>query len=225
MHVLVIEDSRRLREALGKGLKKSGFSVDLVGDGPTGLVYATKNPYDVIVLDLMLPGLHGMQILKAVREKGLDVNVLILTARDEVESRVEGLSAGADDYLTKPFTFEELIARLNALVRRKYGSKTPTIRIGELEVDTVAHKAICQGKEIALSAREYSLLEYLAFRKDQVVTRIEIQDHVYDEHTLPVSNAVDSGICTLRAKLAKVTDQPLIHTRRNQGYVLGEDAK
>ena len=224
MRLLLIEDSDRLRGALDLGLRKEGFAVDLAADGPSGLSYARNNPYDVIVLDLMLPGIDGLTILETLREEGVDTHVLVLTARDTVPDRVRGLSAGADDYLVKPFAFDELVARLRALLRRKYHRKNPRIAIGSLEVDLDARQATCGGEPLALTPREYALLEFLTLRHGQVVTRIEIEDAIYDEHTLPNSNAVDSAICRLRAKIDAHEGTPAIATRRGQGYILEESS-
>lgn len=220
MHVLLIEDSQRLRESLTQGLQRSGYGVDAAPDGPSGLRYALHNPYDVIVLDLMLPGLDGMSILRAVREKGNGAHVLILTARDHVEDRVLGLRAGADDYLVKPFSFDELLARIEALVRRGYGQKDPTIRVGPLAIDTVSRKVAHGATEVALTRREFALLEYLAFRRGQIVSRIEIEDHLYGEHDLPASNAVDRLVCALRKRIEPEGAPRVLHTRRGLGYLL-----
>ena len=220
VRVLLIEDSERLCESLRLGLGKLGFAVDAVHEGPIGLSYAANNPYDVVVLDLMLPGMDGITLLRLLRSRGCDTHVLILTARDRPEDRVLGLRAGADDYLAKPFDFDELVARLRALVRRRYGKKDPLVPLGSLVLDAGAG-VLKHGEEaIALSPREYALLEFLGYRRGEVVTRIEIEDALYDEHTLPRGNAVDSAICRLRAKLARYEGGPRIETRRSRGYVL-----
>ncbi len=225
MRILLVEDSDRLRTALDLGLRKEGFGVDLAADGPTGLSYARNNPYDVIVLDLMLPGIDGLTILDTLRREGVETHVLILTARDTVEDRVRGLSHGADDYLVKPFAFDELVARLKALVRRKYGRKDPRLTIGSLIVDTDAKKALVGDLTLDLTPREYALLEFLATRSGQVVSRVEIEDAIYDERTLPNSNAVDSAICRLRAKIDAHAGAPAIATRRGRGYIIEDDAR
>jgi DNA-binding response OmpR family regulator len=223
MRILLVEDSERLQLALSTGLRREGHGVDVAGDGEEGLRYARNNPYDVIVLDLMLPRLDGLSVLRELRrgENGSEnVHVLILTARDTVEERVEGLRAGADDYLVKPFAFDELLARLEALGRRHYGTRSPELLVGDLAIDT-AGKTVTRGeRRIDLSTREYALLEYLARRQGETVSRIEIEDHLYDETSLPTSNAVDRAVCSLRAKLGGPEDAPLIHTRRGLGYVL-----
>ncbi len=219
MRILIVEDSESLRESLRTGLAREGFAVDVAGDGQLGLSYARNNPYDVLVLDLMLPRLDGMSVLSQLQHKEDRPHVLVLTARDRVEDRVLGLNAGADDYLSKPFAFEELLARIHALVRRRYEERTPELEIGGLVVDVVARRATHGGAVLDLTAREYSLLEYLALRHGQTVSREEIEDHIYGVNKLPASNAVDSAICILRAKLGP-EGKDLIRTRRGQGYVL-----
>lgn len=223
MRILIVEDSEPLRESLRVGLGREGFAVDVAGDGKTGLSYARNNPYDVLVLDLMLPELDGMSVLAELRGKEDRPHVLVLTARDRVEDRVEGLNAGADDYLVKPFSFDELIARIHALVRRRYEERSPVIRVGELVVDVVARQATWAGTILDLTAREYGLLEYLLLRRGQTVSREEIEDHIYGVNQLPSSNAVDSAICILRAKLGP-DGKGLIRTRRGQGYLIEESA-
>ncbi len=223
MRVLIVEDSEPLRESLRSGLTREGFAVDVAGDGELGLDYARNNRYDVLVLDLMLPKLDGMSLLAQLREKPDRPHVLVLTARDRLEDRVHGLNEGADDYLVKPFAFDELLARIHALVRRRYGERSPAVNVGELVVDTVARKATYRENVLDLSAREYALLEYLALRKGHTVTREEIEDHIYGVNKLPSSNAVDSAICILRSKLGP-DGKVLIRTRRGQGYVLEEVA-
>ena len=220
MRVLIIEDSVVLQEALTKGFGSRGVAVDVVGEGREGLSLARNNPYDVLVLDLMLPGLDGMSILRELRASGSELHVLILTARDAVDDRVAGLQAGADDYLVKPFEFEELFARVQALARRKYRQKNPALEIGPLLVDTSAREVVHDGERIDLTRREYELLEYLAYRLGQPVSRIDIEDHLYGTSRLPSSNAVDAAVCTLRSKLARHGVSDLIKTRRGVGYVL-----
>jgi DNA-binding response OmpR family regulator len=220
MRVLLIEDSERLRTAVQAGLSRSGFAVDAVGDGRTGLSYAANNPYDVVVLDLMLPGLDGLSVLRSLRARANDTHVLILSAKDTVDDRVAGLQAGADDYLVKPFAFAELVERIRALVRRRYDRKNPRIELGALTLDG-ATGTVRRGEEaVELTPREYALLECLALRAGETVTRIEIEDAIYDEHTLPRGNAVHSAVCRLRAKLEAFEDGPRIETLRGRGYLL-----
>jgi DNA-binding response OmpR family regulator len=222
MRVLVVEDYEPLARSLSQGLREAGYAVDLCRDGEEGLSYGESNPYDAIVLDLMLPKLDGLTLLRALREKGNRAAVLILTARDQVADRVAGLDAGADDYLVKPFELAELLARLRALIRRRYQVAEPVIRIADLEVDTGARQVRRGGSALPLSAREYGLLEYLALRRGQIVTRAEIWEHVYDFASDPSSNVVDVYIGYLRRKIDQDREPKLIQTRRGQGYLLGE---
>ena len=220
MRLLLVEDSARLQRTLGTALRKSGYAVDTAGDGEEGQWLAESHDYDVIVLDVMLPKRDGLAVLANLRRQGRATHVLLLTARDTVADRVQGLRAGADDYLVKPFALDELLARVEALCRRAYGTKQPRLAIADLEIDTLARRASRAGLPLDLTAREYLLLEYLARRRGQVVTRAEIEEHIYDEQADPLSNVVDSSVCGLRKKLAAASDAPLIHTRRGLGYVL-----
>ena len=222
MRVLLIEDSKKLLDSLRLGLSRSGYEVATAPDGELGLRMARTGSYEVIVLDLMLPGLQGLELLSRLREAGDGVHVLILSALDAVEDRVRGLQAGADDYLAKPFSFDELLARLQALRRRKYGSKSRVIRVGDLEIDTVGRSVTKDGADIALTHREYRLLEYLALRRGETVSRMEIEEHLYGSASLPLSNVVDSAICSIRAKLKHGGGANVIHTRPRLGYVLDE---
>ncbi len=224
MRLLLIEDSPRLRESLAEGLGRMGYAVDVVDEGPRGLSYARLNPYDVIILDLMLPGMDGITLLRTLRAQSCDTHVLILTAKDRVEDRVLGLRAGADDYLVKPFDFDELVARIQALVRRRYGQKNPLIELGCLTLDGTAGTVRRGEDTVALTPREYSLLEFLGLRRGEVVSRIEIEDAIYNERSLPSGNAVDSAVCRLRTKLEQFDDGPRIETRRGKGYVLVADS-
>jgi DNA-binding response OmpR family regulator len=190
------------------------------GDGEEGLWFAESNDYDAIILDLMLPGLNGLTLLQRLRKAGRDVPVLILTVKSDVSDRVAGLRAGADDYLAKPFALEELLARVEALVRRRYGDKRPQLEVGGLVVDTSARKVTHEGDEIHLTAREYRLLELLARRAGETVSRAEIEAHIYADDTEVFSNSVESAVSVLRRKLEAAGLMPLIHTRRGMGYVL-----
>ncbi len=219
MRVLVVEDNNLLRDSLRQGLREAGFSVDSAADGTDGLWLAETGDYDVIVLDLMLPGMDGLTLLAALREKQQDTHVLILTAKDTVEDRIRGLNLGADDYLVKPFAFPELLARVHALVRRRYRQKSPTIVLGDIELDTIRKTVARQGTSVELTPREYALLEYLAYRSGEVVTRTEIWEHLYEFESSTTSNVVDVFIKRLREKLGS----QLIQTRRGQGYVLGAE--
>jgi len=221
LRILVVEDSEPLRESLRLGLTREGFAVDAAADGEAGLSLARNNPYDVLVLDILLPKLDGMSVLAGLREKPDRPHVLVLTARDRVEDRVQGLNEGADDYLVKPFAFDELLARIHALVRRRYAEHSRKVEVGGLALDLVARTAAHEGQTLDLTAREYALLEYLALRRGQTVTREEIEDHVYGVHKLPASNAVDSTVCLLRSKLGPA-GRSLIRTLRGRGYVLDQ---
>ena len=222
MRVLVVEDYAPLRKAVVQGLEEAGFAVDATGDGQEALWYAGDETYDAIILDLMLPGIDGLTLLKRLRQAGNKTHVLILTAKDTLDDRVRGLNVGADDYLVKPFAFEELLARIRALIRRKYDAKDPLIRVGDLEVDTVRHVVHRGGQAVELTAREYALLEFLALRAGSLVTRTDIWEHVYEFHSSPESNVVDVYIGYLRKKIERPGLSRLIHTRRGQGYTLGE---
>jgi DNA-binding response OmpR family regulator len=221
MRVLVVEDYEPLARSVAQGLREAGYAVDLSGDGEEGLWYAESNAYDAIVLDVMLPKLDGLEVLRRLRDKKNPAGVLILTARDRVADRVTGLDAGADDYLVKPFEFAELLARVRAVIRRRYQVQEPVIRIADLEVDTGARVVKRGGASVPLSAREYALLEYLALRQGQIVTRAEIWEHVYDFASDPSSNVVDVYIGYLRKKIDQDHEPKLIQTRRGQGYLLG----
>jgi DNA-binding response OmpR family regulator len=221
MRVLLVEDYEPLARSVAQGLREAGYAVDRSADGEEGLWYAESNAYDAIVLDVMLPRMDGLTLLRTLREKKNPAAVLILTARDRLADRVSGLDAGADDYLVKPFEFAELLARLRALIRRRYRQGEAVIRIADLEVDTGARVVKRAGASIQLSAREYALLEYLALRRDQVVTRAEIWEHVYDFASDPSSNVVDVYIGYLRRKIDHDHEPKLIQTRRGQGYLLG----
>ena len=220
MHLLLIEDSIRLQSSVGRGLRKAGYAVDVTGDGEEGLWLAQSNHYDVIILDLMLPGIDGLTLLRRLRAKQNGTHVLILTAKDTLKDRVAGLQTGADDYLIKPFAFEELLARVQALCRRSYQRKNPKIEIGDLEIDTAARLVRRKGKPIDLTAREFMLLEYLALRRGHVVSRTEIEAHIYSDSTEVMSNVVDSAVCLLRKKITLPGTPPIIQTRRGMGYIL-----
>lgn len=223
MRLLVIEDYDPLRRAICQGLRQAGYAVDVAADGAEGRWLATSGDYDVVVLDLMLPGVDGLEILRELRELRSSTHVLVLTAKDTLEDRVRGLDLGADDYLVKPFAFEELLARIRALVRRRYGAKDPELQIGELRIDTRRREVRLAGESVELTAREYALLEFLALRTGEVVSREEIWEHVYDFHSSARSNVVDVYIGYLRKKLESGSASRLIHTRRGQGYLLAED--
>ncbi len=220
MRVLVVEDYAPLRRSLERGLREAGYAVDAVADGADGLAYARCDVYDVVVLDVMLPSMDGLTVLERLRGDGNAARVLLLTARDTVDDRVNGLDRGADDYLVKPFAFEELLARVRALVRRRHRQARPTITIDDLEIDTSARAVRRGGEPVELTAREYSILEVLARRVDQVVTRDEIWDAIYDFDAERGSNVVDVYVGYIRRKLERNGRRRLLHTRRGIGYVL-----
>lgn len=222
MRVLVVEDYKPIRDSVVQGLREADFAVDEAENGRVGLEYANTHQYDVIVLDLMLPEIGGLTILKKIRESESNVCVLLLTALDEVEHRVTGLESGADDYLVKPFALAELLARVKTLVRRKYDTKSTIITVGDLQIDTARRHVQRGGVTVELTAREYVLLEYLAMRSGEIVSRSDIWAHVYDFHDDLQSNVVDVYIGYLRKKIEAENLPRLIQTRRGQGYVLGE---
>ena len=223
MRILIAEDSRRLRETVAIALRRSGYRVDECGDGAEALWKAGETPYDAMILDIMLPELDGLGVLEKLRRDGVDTPVLILTARDSIEDRVSGLRHGADDYLCKPFALEELLARVEVLCRRRHGKRSCLLSVADLTVDTAAKKASRDGQELNLTSREYSLLELMILKAGVVLSRAEIERHIYDEYVSPMSNVVDSTVYALRKKMEVRPDMPtLIHTRRGQGYVLEE---
>ena len=220
MKVLIVEDSKRLQLSLTEGLKLEGFAVDVVGDGGEALQYIYAYDYDVIVLDLMLPTLSGLAILKKMRARGLQTHVLILSAKDQISDRVKGLNLGADDYLIKPFDFQELLARINTLVRRRYRQKTPTLEIGSLRVDLATHRVSTENDIlIQLSPKEYAILEYMILRRGHIVTRDHLLDHLYDGTEYVESNVLDVLICKLRKKIEKSKER-IIRTVRGYGYMI-----
>lgn len=215
MRILIVEDQTDLRRLLMSMLEEAGYAVDVAADGADGLAKAQAYPYDAIVLDLMLPKLSGWELLRQFRETH-HCPVLILSARDALNDRVHGLDLGADDYLTKPFERTELLARLRALIRRAAGAATSTVQIGDIQVDLRSKTVSRAGMEISLTAREYSLLAYLALHRGKVITRTELYDHIFDEHDETLSNMVDVYVSYLRKKLGA----DLIETRRGLGYVI-----
>ena len=221
MRLLLIEDYHPLQQSLMKGLREAGFAVDTTGNGEEGLWYAMGNEYDVIILDLMLPGMDGLEILKKIRTQGRKSHVLILTAKDTLQDRVTGLDLGADDYLVKPFAFQELLARVRALLRRNYSQKNPCISIRDLRIDLASQRVRLGREGIQLTPREYALLEYLAMRAGQTISRTDIWEHVYDFNSSASSNVVDVYIGYLRKKIERPNKPRLIHTIRSRGYALG----
>jgi DNA-binding response OmpR family regulator len=220
VRVLVIEDSERLQRSLRQGLQRSGFAVDTVGDGEEGLAYARYGVYDVIVLDLMLPKMDGIELLRRLRADGSDAHVLILSAKDRVQERIQGLQHGADDYLTKPFDFDELVARVRALVRRKYGTKSPVRRVGSLHVDTARRVVRSGEEEVALTPNEYSVLEYLVSRRGRVVSKRELLEHLHPVAEHASENAIEVLVHQLRKKIQEPDRPDVIVTRRGHGYLI-----
>jgi DNA-binding response OmpR family regulator len=208
---------------LPRGLRDEGHAVDLTFNGREAAHLAMVHPYDAVVLDIMMPGMSGWEVLKLIRRDKPSLPVLCLTARDSEDDRVKGLDLGADDYIVKPFSWREFHARVRAVMRRGHGKSSSTISVADLEIDLASKSARRGGQDIPLSAREFSLLEYLAHRQGQVVSRSDIWDHLYDQHDEAVSNVVDVYIGYLRAKIDRGFEPKLIHTRRGQGYVLGID--
>ncbi len=223
MRVLLIEDHKPLVRALKQGLEEEGFAVDVATDGPEGDFKARTAEYDVIILDIMLPKVDGLSLLQRWRKEGLTTHILVLTARGSMEDKVKGLDLGADDYMTKPFELEELLARLRALIRRGHQVKSPLIRVHDLEIDTASRSVKRGGKSIHLTPREYALLEFLAFHRGKVTTRSMIWEHLYDDQDENTSNVVDVYIRYLRNKIDKGFDPPLILTRWGEGYMLRSD--
>ena len=224
MRILVVEDEKHLNEILSRRLKENGYSVDACLDGLTAMDFIEMTDYDVIILDIRLPGLSGMEILKRARKQGIESPILMLTALDAVEDKVRGLDAGADDYLTKPFAFEELMARIRMLLRKKSGNKTNVYRLEDLVVDCDARKVKRGEKEIRLSAKEFALLEYMIVNQGIVLDRDRIGEHLWSYEYEGASNMIDVYIRYLRKKVDEGFEPKLIQTVRGKGYVLRVDA-
>jgi len=225
MRVLLVEDDARVASFVARGLRQEGFSVDVANDGCDAFHQAVHEAYDVVVLDLLIPFMDGFEVLRQIRQQGCPVPVLILSARDAVDDRVRGLNDGADDYLVKPFSFPELIARIRALLRRRADGGHPVVRVADLEVDFAARKVKRGGKPISLTPKEFSLLEYLVRSRGSVLTRTMIAEHVWDQHFDSFSNVIDVYIRYVRAKVDDPFPMKLIRTVRGVGYVLSEEAR
>jgi len=226
VRILLVEDHKPLLRALKRGLEEEGFAVETAADGEEGNNRARSGSYDVVVLDLMLPKVDGLTLLKQWRQDGLGMQVIVLTARSSMEDKVIGLDSGADDYLTKPFQLEELMARIRALTRRVQKNNDPLIRVYDLEIDTSARRVKRAGKDIHLTQREYALLHLLAMNRGRVVTRNAIWQHLYNAQEEGTSNVVDVYIRYLRSKIDKDHEPPLIMTRWGEGYLLrGDEAQ
>ncbi|MGH9321946.1 MAG: winged helix-turn-helix domain-containing protein [Vicinamibacteria bacterium] len=221
MRFLVIEDDRETREFIAQGLTESGHVADSVADGQEGLLLAQGRDYDALVIDRMLPGLDGLSVVRTLRGEGKKTPILILSALGEVDDRVEGLRKGGDDYLVKPFAFSELLARLEALTRRREAQGRETVlRVGDLEMDLLARRVKRAGTTIELQPREFRLLEYLMRHSGQVVTRTMLLEKVWDYHFDPQTNVIDVHVSRLRSKIDKGFDPPMLHTVRGAGYAL-----
>ena len=221
MRVLLVEDEPAAARVLAKGLREQAYAVDLAPDGEKALFQVGTTDYDALILDVMLPRVDGFAVCRAIRDAGNAVPILMLTARDSVDSRIEGLDCGADDYLVKPYDFGELLARLRAVIRRGKQPVLPErIVVGPLTIETRSRRALLRNQEVLLTAKEYALLEYLARRAGDVVSRSDIAEHVWDEHYDPLSNVVDVYIQRLRRKLDTAGRDSLIRTRRGEGYQL-----
>lgn len=219
MRILLVEDEKKMSSFIERGLKEEGFAVDTAFDGEMGWDYANTSDYDLIILDLMLPKMNGIAVCGKIREKGLRVPVLMLTARDAVEDKVKGLDAGADDYLTKPFAFDELLARIRALLRRPRNLEQEVVLTGgEVKLDLLSRRVWVGEREVSLSQKEFALLEFLMRKKGDVVSRAQIAEHVWDLHFDPMSNTIDVFINFLRKKIDTGRDKSLIETVRGSGY-------
>jgi two-component system, OmpR family, copper resistance phosphate regulon response regulator CusR len=224
MRVLLVEDDSGIAHFVAKGLREQSYAVDVSANGEEALYQVAINTYDLVILDVMIPAPNGFAVCKELRRTGHRMPVLMLTARDAVEDRVEGLDCGADDYLTKPFEFRELLARLRALLRRPSALQSPTLSVADLIVDTAGQAVSRGGRFISLTAKEYALVEFLVRNAGRVVGRAEIAEHVWDEEFDPFSNLIEVYVNRVRRKIDTKGFKPLLHTRRGAGYVLSPDA-
>ena len=222
MRILVVEDEPDLKEITAKRLKAEGYGVDTCDNGKGAQYYIEHTPYDLILLDVMLPGADGITVLKNIRKKGMKTPVLLLTARDSIEDRVTGLDNGADDYLTKPFAFDELLARIRVILRRRSNEASNRLVLGDLIMDLATHQVTRAGTEISLSAKEYAILEYMMHNKGMVLSRSRIEEHVWNYDFEGGSNVVDVYMRYLRKKIDAPFEKKLIHTVRGSGYVIKE---
>ncbi len=220
MRILLIEDEKRLSAVVKKGLVENGFAVDQVYDGEEGQYLAETEQYDLVILDIMLPKVDGLTVCRVLREKGIKVPVLMLTAKTTIEDKVAGLDTGADDYLTKPFSFLELRSRVHALIRRSSKETSPVIKIADLELDPVNRTVARAGENVPLTPKEFSILEFLVRHKNEVITRTQISEHVWDINYESMSNVIDVFMATLRRKVDKKSRVKLIHTVHGVGYRL-----
>ncbi|MGD0916433.1 MAG: response regulator transcription factor [Thermodesulfobacteriota bacterium] len=220
MRILVIEDEKKVANFIKKGLEEEHYAVDTANDGEAGLFMAEANEYDLIVLDLMIPRIDGLEVLRRIRGGKINVPILVLTARAAVEDIVKGLDTGCDDYLTKPFEFVEFLARIRALLRREKIDKEPILKLADLTLSLVTHKVMRKGREIELTSKEYALLEYFMRNPEKVLTRTMISEHVWDYHFDSLTNVVDVYVNYLRKKIDKDFEPKLIHTIRGVGYIM-----
>jgi len=225
VRILLVEDEPRVAAFVAKGLREQAYAIDIARDGEQALYFAAVNTYDLLILDVMLPLKDGYTVCRELRRTGTRTPILMLTARDAVDDRVAGLDCGADDYLTKPFDFKELLARLRALSRRSAEVRPAVIRVADLILNTANHAVSRAGKRVSLTAKEYSFLEFLVLNKNRIVNREQIAQHVWDENFDPFSNVIDVYVRRLRSKIDAGFDRPLIHTRRGEGYMLTAEAE
>lgn len=225
MKILIVEDDKKLSTFLQKGLREEQFAVDVCRNGIDAVHWANINDYDVIILDIMLPGKGGLEVCRELREKSITTPIIMLTAKDTLEDKISGLTEGADDYLTKPFSFAELLARIKALLRRSQDYKEKTLRVSDLELNPWKRTVFRSGQEISLTGKEYALLEYLMRNKGRIVSKSMIIEHVWDMNYEGLSNVVNVYINHLRKKIDKDTQNKIIHTIRGYGYKIDEDKK
>lgn len=220
MKILVVEDSKKLQKSLRAGLRRLGYAVDIAGDGEEGIAFATTGNYDIIVLDLMLPKKSGLEVLQEIRRSKQSPEILILSARDQTRDRITGLQLGADDYLVKPFAFDELHARIQALVRRRFNQKSPVISIGEIKIDTSLHIVYHGADCFPLTPTEMSILEYLALNRGRVISPDALLNQIYDSNSYTSKNAIEAHVSSLRKKLRLQGVTTLVETRRGFGYLI-----
>lgn len=223
MKILLVEDEKKVSSFIKKGLEEEYYTVDVAYDGRGGINLALNNLYDIIILDVMIPIKDGMQVLKEIRENGINTPVLFLTAKDSVDNKIDALDSGADDYLTKPFSFEELLARVRALLRRYSDNKSVVFKVGELILDTQTHRVKRGSVEITLTPKEYSILEYLVRNKNRIISRTILTEHVYDYHFDTDTNVIDVYMNKLRNKIDKGYEKQLLHTVRGVGYMIKDE--
>ncbi len=223
MRILVVEDEKKMANFIERGLKEERYATDVANDGETGMQLVETNPYDLVIMDIMLPKKDGVTICKEIRDKKINVPILLLTAKSSVKDKVVGLNSGADDYLSKPFAFEELLARIQALLRRKNIDNVTTLKVADLELNQLTFQVTRAGKEIALTNKEFALLRYLMLHVNQIVTRTMISEHVWNEDFDTFTNVIDVYINYLRNKIDKGFDKQLIHTVRATGYILKDE--